>query len=103
MARAAQERDDLDEELPVSRVDDAATLREHRVERRAAPLASARIANRERHCRRTRRDAELVEQAAEIRIALAIADDETHVDRVAVRLDRVDVAPCARRGLEQRD
>ena len=37
-----------------------------------------------------------------MRIALAVADDEAHVDRLAVGVDRVDVTTGPQRGLEHR-
>ncbi len=100
---AAQEAHDLDEESPVPRRREQAPLGEHRRQRRAAPLDAA-ARHRERHRRRARRDAELGEQRAKLRIGRAVVHDETHVDRGAIRrIERQHVTARARRGLEQRD
>ncbi len=103
-AAAAQERRHLGEEPPVPRVEEAPPLGEQRRGARAAPLEiGAGERDRERHRRRARRDAGLGQQAEEVRVALAVADDEAHVHRDAARVDSVDAAAGRRGGLDQRD
>jgi hypothetical protein len=105
-ARAAHERQDVGEEPPVARIEQPAAIGEHRGEPGAAPLeiiaGVARQRDRERHRRRPGRDPELAEHGEERRVALAVAHDEAEVDRMAIGVDRVDMAAGPLRGIVQR-
>ena len=100
-ARLAQEAHHLDEEPPVAAVEQLPAICE---QRGGAPLEIA-VGDRDReaHRRRPGGDAELAEHPEEARVARAVADDEAHVDRQAVGVDRVDVPAGARGALVQRD
>jgi hypothetical protein len=102
----AVEAQQFGQQAPEVRPQQVAPLREHRVQRGAAPLQPIGL-HGQRHLRRRGGDAQLAEQAREARIGALVEHQEAGVHAVAAALQRevhgAGVAAAAALCLEQRE